>query len=217
MGTSEWTLLVLTLTLIAVIFYARETRRQADGSVRMAEAMHEQTLSADRPFLLIEVPSLEATEFLASPELDAGLDPHSGYPKRLAYRVFNAGRGPAKEIGTSIRHPAARYEGHARDVLRSGDTWEVKIELQAEAAAHIADSFEESPPKGLKAFLVRAGAAPLEEGYDCGIVVTYTDIHDRAYLTYLLFGMIATTDEVQKVVTSRVIRPAEQRVVPLPS
>lgn len=221
MTNSDWIQIgvagVLTATLVAVLWYAWETRKQAKASVQMADAMREQTLAADRPFLLVEVPRLEATEFLESPsDSQPEPDPHAGYPKGLVYRVFNAGRGPAKEIGTSIRHPSARYKGNSKDVLRPGDTWDVGIELQGEAAALIADSFDESPPKGLNDFLVRAGAPALEAGYDCGIVVTYTDIHDRTYATYLRFGMIAVTDEVHKVVKSRTIMPAEQRILHLP-
>lgn len=219
MTTSDWIQIsvagVLTATLVAILWYAWETRKQARASVQMADAVREQTLAADRPFLLVEVPRLESTEFLESPS-DAEPDPHAGYPKGLVYRVFNAGRGPAKEIGTSIRHPSARYKGGGKDVLRPGDTWDVGIELQGEAAALIEDSFDESPPKGLNDFLVRAAAPALEPGYDCGVVVTYTDIHDRRYLTYLRFGMIAVTDNVRKVVTSRTIKPAEQRILALP-
>jgi hypothetical protein len=38
-----------------------------------------------------------------------------------------------------------------------------------------------------------------------------------SYLTYLRFGRIATTDNIRKVVTSRTIKPAEQRILTLPA
>ena len=67
MTTDEWIQIavagVLTATLVLVLWYAWETRRQAKASVQMAMAMREQVLAADRPFLLIEVPGPESTEF----------------------------------------------------------------------------------------------------------------------------------------------------------
>ncbi len=205
---------VLTVTLLVVLWYAWETRKQAAASVQMAKAMREQTLAEDRPFLLVEVMDVSSTRFAAPDAEEEGPNPLAGYPVFLRYRLFNAGRGPAKEIGTSIRHPNARYEGSSKDVLRAGDSWDVEITLQNEAAALITDSFAESPSRGLNDFLVEVGAPPLEAGYDCGVVVRYTDIHDLAYLTFLRFGMIAVTDNVRRIVTSRTIRPIEQRVVP---
>ena len=206
---------VLAATLLAVIWYASEARKQALASVEMAKAMRDQSLADDRPFLLIEVKDLGSTQFSEAPAEEEGPNPLAGYPVFLRYRLFNAGRGPAKEIGTSIRHPGARYEGSSKDVLRAGDSWDVEITLQGETLALITDSFAESPSKGLNDFLVKAGAPPLEAGYDCGIVVRYTDIHDLAYLTFLRFGMISVTDNVRKTITSRTITPVEQRVVPV--
>lgn len=209
----------------ATAFYAvrthnisKATREQANATAKMAQEMREQSLAADRPYLLVDIPRLDCIEFKEpAARQDGQPDPHIGFPTEIVYRVFNAGKGPAKEIGTSIRHPAVRYQGVSKDVLRSGDSWDVAIEPQAEAAALIADSFEESAPKGLSDYLERCGAVPLEPGYDCGIVVTYADINEQQYVTYLRFGMIAVTDEVRKKVTSRTIRPYEQRILRLES
>jgi len=46
---------VLALTLIAVAYYARQTRYQAEASVRMANEMTEQRLAADQPLLILDI------------------------------------------------------------------------------------------------------------------------------------------------------------------
>ncbi|MEX2159040.1 MAG: hypothetical protein WEB04_06510 [Dehalococcoidia bacterium] len=220
MNAGEWIDLtvaaVTAATLLVVLWYTWETRRQASASARMADAMSEQTRSADRATLLIEIPRLDTTEFMEfAVDSEAEPDPHAGYPESLTFRVSNVGRGPAKFLGASIRHPNARYKAANKDVLRQGDTWDVRIALHSHGVMLIADSLAESSPKGLRDFLMRIGAPPSPPGYDCGIAVTYADAQDKTYVTYMQFGMIAVTDCVRKVVESRLIMSADQRTIAL--
>ncbi len=206
---------VLTLTLGAVLWYAWEARKQAKASTDMAQEMREQRLSADSPYLLIESLGLDSVKFEGPDVNERGqIDIHLAYPARLSYRIINAGRGPAKEISTSVRHPGVLYKGVYKDLLRPGESSTVLIETQDPMAAAIASSFDETPPKGLTSFLRAVGLnESVDTPYDCGVVVTCRDVHDRRFVTYLLLGLICRTDEIAKSVVHREVRTADHRVV----
>ena len=216
-------ILVLVGLALVTRHYARETERiakatdeQAKAATKMSAEVREQTLQSDRPYLLIEAQGPASVDFGEPEDDESRADPHSGWPQFMEFRVFNAGRGPAKEIGTTIHHPGTRYRGRSKDVLPPGEFWEVKVEVDEPHVVAITDSFGESPPRGLDEFLQWVGVPKVEpDSYSCGIVVTYVDIHESHYITYLRFGMIATTDMIRRTVLTRGIRPVEQRMFPL--
>jgi hypothetical protein len=214
-----------TLILAGVtLFYAKttarisdDTRRQADASVKMAREMKEQRLDADRPYLLIETLGLEGIEWH---ELDTSAgsepDPHSAYPRYLVCRIHNAGRGPAKELRATLLQPLVAYNEPTKDVLRPGDFWEVSL-TASEALGLLHEGFTGEAPLGMEQWMHqnRIQSRAYGDAYDCGIVVGCTDIHDRKWTTYLKFGLISTTDNVRKVVTSRILKTIEHRIVGL--
>ena len=77
---------VLALTFIAVAYYAKQTRKQADASVRMAEEMREQVLGAHLPLLVVDLPERALTY----------------YPARITYTLRNVGSGPAVDVSEEL-------------------------------------------------------------------------------------------------------------------
>lgn len=201
----------------ASVEMAEEMREQAEASVEMAREMREQRLDADRPRLLIETLNLDAVEWH---EVGAGTDaepePELAYPKRLVCRVHNDGRGPAKELRATLLQPLVAYNELTKDVLRPGDFWEVSL-TASEALGLLHEGFTGEAPLGMEQWMHqnRIQSRAYGDAYDCGIVVGCTDIHDRKWATYLKFGLISTTDKVRKVVTSRILKTIEHRIVGL--
>ena len=218
MSTGEWVVaVVLILTLGAVLWYAWEARKQAKASVKMAEEMREQRLDADRPYLLIEVPELGAAEW---EQLNGGSaaepDGFAAFPKRMLYRVYNAGRGPAKEIFTTLLHSLVRFDESKRDVLRPGDSWSVEVEAsKARTRLHEAITGEE--PQGIEDWMKSQGVDSPFYGdhFNCGLMVGCSDIHDRRWATYLKFSLILRTAGADNVVVGRTMVPVEHRIVQL--
>jgi len=210
----------LTLVLVgATVYYARKTkdiasasREQADASVKMAEEVHKQGLDADRPYLLIEVPSLETVTWFKNPK-DAYADPNSDYPKSITCRIYNAGRGPAKELVATLLQPVLACPESRKEVLRPGESWDLRLE-GSESLTYIHLGFSPEEPLGLENWMKRR-RIDSPSGYDCGLVVCCTDIHDRAWGTYLRLAPIRMTDEVSRVVLDRKLITTEHRIVRL--
>ncbi len=217
--------------VLATAFYAVRThdiskaaREQADASVKMAQVMREERLAADQPYLLIEVeqptPVYDAHGDEDSPaglqtEVDVS-ESYRSYPKKLAYKVFNAGRGPATEISTTLLHSAVMYDTQMKDVLRPDTTWDVKVVPNTPTQA-ILTVFEGkslgSEELGFNAWMKKAGLAEFEpHPSDSGVIVTYRDIQGNRWLTYLRM-------HVDPVVALnhlyRMIRSGEQRLTAL--
>jgi hypothetical protein len=215
----------LTLALVgATAYYAWRThdiskaaQEQAKASAEMAREMKEQRLDADRPYLLIETLGLEGIEWREL-ETSAGSepDPHSAYPRYLVCRIHNAGRGPAKELRATLLQLLVAYNEPTKDVLRPGDFWEVSL-TASEALGLLHEGFTGEAPLGMEQWMHqnKIQSCAYGDAYDCGIVVGCTDIHDRKWATYLKFGLISTTDNVRKVVTSRMLKTIEHRIVGL--
>ncbi|MGQ9572884.1 MAG: hypothetical protein ACUVV3_06840 [Dehalococcoidia bacterium] len=218
MSTGEWVVaVVLILTLGAVLWYAWEARKQAAASLRMAEEMREQRLDLDRPYLLLEVRNLDALDWkdLNDPSA-AEPDPGAAYPRSMTYRVHNAGRGPAKEIVTTVLQPLVVFDERKRDVLMPGDFWHVEAKA-SEVLALLHEGTTGEKPLGMERWMKAQGIHSAFYGgaYDCGLMAGCTDIHDRRWATYLKFGLVSSTDTVRKVVTSRTLVPLEHRIVQL--
>ena len=216
---------VATCTLVVVtVVYAFLTWRisnnatkQAKASVKMAEEMRAQRLDVDRPYLLIEVPRLRDVEWReVGIAEDSEPHPYSAYPKLFVCRVFNAGRGPAKEIVATALQTLVAYDKERKDVLAPGDSWDVALRA-SESLAYIEDAFSEPRSRGIDDWMRNQGidSPSIGQAYDCGLVVGCTDIHDRPWATYLKFGLMSTTDNVRKVVTSRTLVPVEHRIIPV--
>jgi len=204
---------VATVVLVVVtLAYVVSAARQAGASSKMAEEMHKQGLDVDRPFLLIEVPSLEEVEWFKSPE-DAFANPNSDYPKSISCRIYNAGRGPAKELVATLLEPVLVFPERHREVLRPGESWDLRLE-GSEGLTHIHLGYSPEKPLGFENWMNRRGIDS-PSGYDCGLVVCCTDIHDRAWGTYLRVAPIRMTDEVSRVVLDRKLMTTEHRIVRL--
>ena len=210
--------LIVTAGLATItFFYAKSARRQAKATVKMAEEMREQRLDLDRPYLLLEVRNLDALEWKDLNDPSAGEpDVAAAYPKSMAYHVYNAGRGPAKEIETTLLQPLMAFESQSRDVLMPGDSWPVEVHADELLAALRARSTG-GQLQGIEHWMRAQGIDSSFYGsaYDCGLVAFCTDIHDRRWATYLKFGLIATLDLAPRAVTSRDLRPLEHRIVQL--
>ena len=210
--------LLVTVALAAITFsYAVAARRQADASAKMAEEMRGQRLDLDRPYLLLEVRNLDALEWKDLNEPSAAEpDPAAAYPKSIAYRVYNAGRGPAKEVETTFLQPLMAFEGQKRDVLMPGDFWDVEVQA-SELLAALRAGTTGGQLLGMEHWMKAQGIHSPFYGaaYDCGLMVGCTDIHDRRWATYLKFVLAATTDIPRRVVDSRTLWPVEHRIVQL--
>lgn len=209
---------VATCVLVTVtFFYVRSAAKQAKASVKMAEEIREQRLDMDRPYLLIEVPGLSEVEW---EESNGGEDVHvaayAAYPKLMACCVYNAGRGPAKELVAGCLQPLVVYREARKEVLRPGESWDVCLEA-SQALTYIQRGYSSKEPLGIEGWLRSKGVdtPSLGNSYDCGLVVCCTDIHDRGWATYLKLGLASETDEVRNVVMSRTLLPTQQRIVPL--
>ena len=103
MTTGEWIQIsvgvVLTLTLLAVCWYAWEARKQAKASARMAEEMRRQRLSVSQPVVVVRI--------LRVDELP------SRHTVRL--RATNAGNGPAIRVRRTVSHPSLRVSNGAKE------------------------------------------------------------------------------------------------------
>ena len=90
---------VLALTLIAVAYYAKQTRKQAGATERMAEEMREQRLLAMRPILLLS-PSAQEQRIGSGFQIIRLALP-GPLTDTTPIRIINIGTG----IGVDIRVP----------------------------------------------------------------------------------------------------------------
>ena len=203
--------LVLTLTLLAVLWYACETRK-------LAKEAREQRLDLDRPYLLLEVRNLDALEWKDLNDPSAGEpDVAATYPKSVTYHVYNAGRGPAKEIVTTLLQPLVTFEERKRDLLMPGAVWRVEVKA-SELLAALHEGFTGEKPLGMERWMKSQGIRSAFYGaaYDCGLMVGCTDIHDRRWATYSKFTLILSeVSTMGKAVTRRTLVPLEHRIVRL--
>jgi hypothetical protein len=220
MSTGEWVQVsvaaVLAATLLAVLWYGWQARRQAEASVKMAEEMREQRLSQDRPKLLAELGQLDALEWEVG---EAGVDETpavAAHPKSMTYCVQNFGEGPAKEVVTTLLHPRASFSVEKAALLSPHESWCVRV-TATKAETALREAIRGSKAPGMKEWMRSEGlSSRYYDGlYDCGLVVWYTDIQDRRWATYVNFGLIYRTDEVRKVIESRTLVPLEHRIVQL--
>jgi len=216
MTTGEWIQIgvgvVLTLTLGAVLWYACETRK-------LAREARQQRLDADRPYLLIEALALEQIEWQEVKVADgAEPDPYAAYPKAIACRIHNGGRGPAKEVVVTLLQPLVAFERQKKDVLGPGDHWDTRVKA-AELVGPLHEAFTGEQPLGIEAWMRGQGIDSRSYGdpYACGLMVICTDIHDRRWATYSKFTVIRTqVSTMGKALTSRTLVPVEHRMVQLP-
>lgn len=209
-------LFAAVLVMVTIIYawsthvISKATRKQAEASTEMVREMRQQAISLDRPYLLIETFNLNDVEWidLSKDKLE---DPGNACPRKVMYRILNAGKGPAKEVGTTVCHRNTFYPSVSKDTLRAGEDWFVEIEHKV-GYAMIRESLDAK--KGLSHWLQTRGVQiEGESTMDLGLVIQYRDIHDLSWLTYLRIGMTWVTDQTRKVVTSRTLIPAEQRIV----
>jgi hypothetical protein len=192
---------------------AGAARRQADASGEMAREMHEQSLSMDRAYLLIEMENLGSLEWR---EINEGVQdlggPYDAYPELVRCRVYNAGRGPAKEVCVTFVHPSMTYKIVPRDVLRSGDSTQVGIEALPTVAGWKRE--DEKPILGWTGWMEEmTGQKSADARYDCAVVATWRDIHDESWCSFLKFGLMGTKSIVDNAWTSRTLKPEELRVL----
>jgi hypothetical protein len=199
---------VLMLTLLAVLWYAVETHKLVHES-------REQRLNADRPYVLIEVQTQEELGWQEAKVAEGTEpDPHAAYPKDILCRIQNAGRGPAKEIAVTLLQPHLWFGEERRDVLRPEDPWYVHIKPAEKLRALVQQELSGRAPLGMHAWMKMHGIESPYCGdqYDCGLVVTYGDIHDRRWATYLKFSLILRRNS-RDPVTRRTLMPVEHRIV----
>ena len=183
---------------------AKASESQATAAVEMTLEMNKERLSADQPYLLIEMMNLDKIEWDRGIEDIWTAKDKDDFPKVLAYRVRNAGRGPATEITTVLLHPKAQYSFNGRDVLSAGDAWDVESSFSPMDTALIGDT------DGFGAWLRRASGDDVgQRDCDLGIVVTCRDIHERRWLTYVAFDVRVIINVGKRLM------PIKQRLVAL--
>ena len=217
--------IAVVVLIIVTAVYAAAARRQADANVRMAEdsrkmaeEAREQRLDLDRPYLLIEVLGLEQIEWQqVKVAEDAEPDPCAAYPKAVACRIYNAGRGPAKEIMVTLLQPLVTFETQKKDVLEPGGCWDTRVEA-APLVGRLREMRTGEQPLGIEGWMKIHGIDSRCYGdpYGCGLMVGCTDIHDRRWATYSKFTLILTeVSTMGKRVTERTLVPVEHRIVSL--
>lgn len=195
---------VLALVVVTAIY--------AYFTWRMASDIRRQTLALDQPYLLIDV---EVTGKWHKPGPDdepPETQPwlHT-YPKSVACRVHNAGRGPAKEVVATIFHPGVRFKGARKGFLIPGETWPTQVD--ADPLLQVLSGKE---PQGLNEWLrenAERHQEPTGSLYNAGAVVLYRDIHDVLWATYLVLALWEMTDG--RKVTDRGIQTGKQRIIRL--
>jgi hypothetical protein len=102
---------VLTLTLLAVCWYAWEARKQAAASVETAHEMRQQRLAGVQPVVVISV--------------------HSATRSRIAGTLVNVGSGPSFDLSFCLQSVDGGRDvdqGGEIQVLRPGDAQPVEFE-----------------------------------------------------------------------------------------
>lgn len=176
----------------------------------MASEIREQTLAQDRPDLLIDPLQLSGWH---EPEAEADNRLLHTYPTGIDCRVHNAGRHAAKEVSITILHPDTLYEEKAKGFLPAGETWFVTIH-----ADPILQRISNRSPQGLSEWLganAQRRQPPSGSSYDAGAVVSYRDVHDVAWATYLVLDLIETRDDIKGEITDREISEGRQRLIRL--
>lgn len=184
MSSGEWIQIsvaaVLTFTLIGVLWYAREARRQAAASVRMAEEMREQRLGEDRPHLLIDLK--ETGPAMAEVDFEKKETILDSCPLSLELKIQNVGRGPAKDVVATAVHHRRVFYIERRGYLLRGESWEFHLSL----AVLFGSMLDSCPPRALKDWLADRQIYPQTPiRSPLGVVVEYWDIHERAWVAYL--------------------------------
>lgn len=174
-------------------------------SGRLVSETRKMRLDEDRPHLLVDIP--EQTEIEWKHSVDQS-DPEQAYPQSLVCRIVNAGRGPGKEIALRAEHEAMSYRQVVKDFLAPGEEWQVTI-----TAFPAARELSERPPGWASLMRELTGGKYETPVYDCGIVVTCRDMHDRNWLTYLKLGLASTM--TSGVVASRTLLKEELRTLPV--
>jgi hypothetical protein len=174
----------------------------------MAREIREQRLAQDRPDLLIDPLGLSGWY---EPEAEDQNRALHAYPSAIDCRVHNAGRHAAKEVSLTIVHPGALYEQKTTGLLLPGDTWATQIR-----ADRLLQRISDRSPQGLSEWLaVNAQRRPKASGssYDTGAVVSYRDIHDVVWATYLVLELIEATGPIKGDITERVVSTGRQRII----
>jgi hypothetical protein len=109
---------VLALTLVAVVWYGWQARKQAEASARMAEEMREQRLLTTRPILLLSPVAQEAGTGTAEEGLRLALP--GPLPDTTPVRIINIGPGMAVEIRVPCKLAAESPHEAMIDYLSCG-------------------------------------------------------------------------------------------------
>ena len=181
--------LLVTVVLAAITFsYARAARRQADASAQMAEEMREQRLSEDRPQLLIDLKGY--TPSVDKRRLGEGETIHDFYPTNLQLVIQNVGKGPAKGVTATVVHPRMTfYDKCCGYLLRDDAPWEFDLSCSPLHVGFIT-------PRALPDWLAdRQIRPPVPIGSPLGVLVTYSDMHDRGWVACLELEYCYETDD----------------------
>jgi hypothetical protein len=205
---------VLTLTLLAVCWYAWEARKQAKASVRMAEEMREQRLAEDRPHLLIGLTDWEPGGWEGRPS--EGETVQDSHPSKVTLVVRNVGRGPAKDLVATAVHPKKIFSDVRRGFLLQEVTpWE--FSLSPDILGQFLAARRRLPFPTLGEWLADHGVHPQPPVHSpLGVVVEYRDIYERRWVSYLELDYESDTGD-QEGELIWYINPGKQSAVgPLP-
>ncbi len=176
---------VLVFTLIAVVYQAWQTRKQADATERTVEEMREQRLSGDRPLLLIDL-----LDYKGNGKLPSGTKADDCYPDSMSFRVTNLGPGAAIEVEMTALHPKAHYWRSApKGYLLKDESWPFDA----------TESIYPPTGRGLSDCLERFGLNA-EPGYTLGFVARYGDAYGRIWLAWMCFDYDTDVDSEGDVV-----------------
>jgi hypothetical protein len=177
---------VVALVLVTWV-YAMAARRQAHASINMAEEMREQRLSEGRPYLLIDLK--DSTPDVVKRRLAKGESIHDFYPTSLKLEVRNEGRGPAKDVRATTVHPKMTFFDERRGYLLKDMSWGFDLRCAPLYRRLM-------PPRALRDWLAdRQIRPPVPIGSPLGVLVTYSDMHDRGWVSYLELEYDAETDD----------------------
>ena len=200
----------MDLNLAAAVSLVLITAAYSFFTWRLAVESQKARLANDEPRLVFDAFNLGDTKWTTPPN---GTD-EEAYPEAFKCRVLNAGRGAALEIGITAAHSQMSYKTVRKDFLGPGEESSFEIESWP-----FVDSFSMSSTQtrrfGLSSNVnaLTKSRQDLSGGYDCGVLLSCSDVHGGEWVTFQLFALLSKLDANNKVI-DRELRKELLQIVP---
>ena len=159
---ADWPQILLMIGLVTI------TAVYAWSTEKMAKETREQRLSEARPYLLLRLKG-EAVQWDKN---EKGEPPDRKFP----VTIRNVGKGPAINLWIALWHPKTTYFGESKGFLAPNEEWETTISRASTSIVELGIEKEGWLPELRKS---------VKQEYPGVVVVKYSDIHHRAWASYL--------------------------------